>query len=101
MRERKYSMSRLKPYFTDKNAEVFLPDPLTLGKSLFHLFNDVSPVDVGKHLYAAGKDICHDVREYTREVRREQERFQQNLPALGIERVSRMRKRDVIDICSR
>lgn len=94
-------MSRLKSHFIDKNAEIFLPDPLQLGKALFQLFNDVSPADIGKYIYTSGKDICHDVREYTREVRREQERFQQNLQALGLERVTRMSKRDVIDLCSR
>lgn len=69
---------RLHTYFIDRNAAVIVPSPYDLALSFYRA-----------------------IKDHTAQVRREQEEFQQNLQALGIDRLSRLPTRDVVDICSR
>jgi hypothetical protein len=60
-----------------------------------------SPLEVCARTVMLALDYKDACREYTKQVRKEQERFQGNLESLGIERIMRMKHRDVVEFCRR
>lgn len=77
-------MRKLQTIFFDTAADVVIPSPATVYTSLTSSFGRVTGV----------------IFDHIRAVRQAQEEFQQKMEAVGLERLSRMTPREVLNLCA-
>ena len=75
-------LSQLKSDFLDSNADVIIP----------------SPLEIARHTICLAMDFRDACVAHVKEVRKQQEEFQQRIQAVGIERLMRLKPHEVLDM---